>query len=217
MKATQLYDLTLTYTNDMRGVNMTQAKLLDHDGWNAKNLNIYSHAGTHMDAPIHFGIDGPTIDQIPVGDLMLDAWVVDATKYKGHGLIGIEVIEGIGSNFQPGEGLLICTNWSQKINTPAYRDALPRVSYELAQWCVERKVSLLGVEPPSVADVNNIEELTLIHHTLFKGQVIVVEGLCNLDKLIGKKVKLIALPLKVANGDGAPARVIAIDNTEASC
>jgi kynurenine formamidase len=70
---------------------------------------------------------------------------------------------------------------------------------------------MLGVEPPSVADVNNIEELTTIHQTLFKGGVIVVEGLANLTSLSKSKVTFIALPLKVACGDGAPARAVAVE------
>jgi kynurenine formamidase len=45
-----------------------------------------------------------------------------------------------------------------------------------------------------------------------EGDIIIVEGLCNLDALSQTKVTLIALPLKVENGDGAPARVIALEN-----
>ena len=75
---------------------------------------------------------------------------------------------------------------------------------------VQKSIGILGVEPPSVADVNNLEEVTKIHQILLGGDVIIVEGLCNLDLIEKPKVKLIALPLKVTNGDGAPARVIAI-------
>jgi len=86
---------------------------------------------------------------------------------------------------------------------------LPRISLELAQWLVERQVGLLGVEPPSVADVNNIRELTDVHQTLFHGHVVIVEGLANLDQLTEPVVDFIALPLKVIGGDGTPVRAIA--------
>jgi kynurenine formamidase len=39
-----------------------------------------------------------------------------------------------------------------------------------------------------------------------------VEGLCNLEEIRKPKVKVIALPLKIEGGDGAPARVIAIED-----
>ena len=122
-------------------------------------------------------------------------------------------IGDIANQFKPGESLLICTGWSEFYGQNKYRDELPRITAELAQWCVERKVRMLGVEPPSVADVNNIEELTTIHQILFKGGVIVVEGLANLTSLSKPKVTFIALPLKISGGDGAPARAVAIEES----
>jgi arylformamidase len=93
-----------------------------------------------------------------------------------------------------------------------YRDNLPRVAEDLARWCVERKVKLLGVEPPSVADVNNTEELTRIHKILLCGGVTIVEGLTNLDQVQTEKVFFAALPLKIESGDGCPCRAFAIED-----
>ncbi|HRX80869.1 MAG TPA: cyclase family protein, partial [Pirellulaceae bacterium] len=70
-------------------------------------------------------------------------------------------------------------------------------------------VALIGVEPPSVADVNNIEEVTEIHRILLGGGIVIVEGLVNLDQL-PSKVEFIALPLKIRGGDGCPVRAIAV-------
>jgi kynurenine formamidase len=92
-----------------------------------------------------------------------------------------------------------------------YRDALPRLSEELARWCVQHRVGLVGVEPPSVADVNNREEITLIHRTLLAGDVIIVEGLANLDLLRDERVLFGAMPLKIEGGDGSPCRAFALE------
>ena len=67
------------------------------------------------------------------------------------------------------------------------------------------------MEPPSIADVLDLDEVTKIHQILLGGDIIIVEGLTNLEALKREMVKLIALPLKIKNGDGAPARVIAIE------
>ena len=111
----------------------------------------------------------------------------------------------------PQDSLLLHTNWSRRNGTPDYREALPRISEELARWMVDKKVKMVGVEPPSVADVNNLTEVTLIHQILLGGGITIVEGLCNLDQLSQEKVLLFALPIKYAGGDGAPARVIAVE------
>jgi len=207
----KIIDLTLPINNKMSGVTIDVAKQLAIDGWNATTLHLYSHSGTHMDAPIHFEVNDQTIDQIPTERLISEAWVVDITNIKPNEFIEIHHLEGVAKDFKTGQSILLHTGWSKKIRTPSYRDKLQRISENLANWFGEKKVNILGVEPPSVADVNNIKEVTKIHQILMKKDIIIIEGLSNLDKISNKKVTLIALPLKVEGGDGAPSRVIAIE------
>jgi kynurenine formamidase len=67
------------------------------------------------------------------------------------------------------------------------------------------------VEPPSVADVHNLKEVTDIHRLLLGADIIIVEGLTNLEAIQTDCVWLMALPLKIGRGDGAPARVVAFE------
>ena len=91
-----------------------------------------------------------------------------------------------------------------------YRDGLPRVGEGLARWCVGRGVKLLGVESPSVADVNNRDELTRVHRILLGGGVVIVEGLTNLGGLRDREGWFVAAPLKVEGGDGCPCRAFVV-------
>ncbi len=216
----RIIDLTLPLTSWDRGIRIEPARHLETDGWNATTLCLYSHCGTHIDAPVHFGAGPQTIDAIAVESLIGPAWVADVRPVEPRALIEPKHLGGIAEQFAPGESLLICTGWSAYYGQPArrevgqerYRDELPRISAELARWCVQKKVRMLGVEPPSVADVNNLEELTTVHRILFEGGVIVVEGLANLVALSRQRVTFVALPLKVTGGDGAPARAIVIED-----
>lgn len=206
-----IVDLTLSYTNDFKGFSKETNKTIEDDGWNASTLTFYSHCGTHMDAPIHFNVSKQTIDQIPVSDFVGKAWVIDTRDVGSRGLITPNYIDdSVKEKFKEGDSLIFWTNWSQYANSAKYRDELPRISEALALWCLEKKVKMIGVEPPSVADVNNIDEVTKIHQILLKN-VVIIEGLTNLDKLKSNCVELVALPLKIAGGDGSPARVIAIE------
>lgn len=205
-------DLSLTYHPTMPGVAFDTARTLEKDGWNAKMLHLYSHSGTHMDAPLHFGVAGPTIDQTSLESCIGPAWVVNLMNIAPKSLITVADLGEVAHTLQPGESLLLMTGWNQFLHEEKYRDELPRISEELARWCAEKKVKMLGVEQPSVADVNNLDEVTLIHKILLEGGITIVEGLTNLDKISQKKVTFMALPLKIAEGDGAPARAIAIEN-----
>src|SRR5262245_52326393 len=154
-------DLTLTLRCGMRGVAWEIVRTVERDGWNARTLHLYSHAGTHMDAQTHFAAGPETIDEIALERCVGSAWVVDVPELAPKALITVVHLGATASNFQPGEALLLRTGWAKHADNAAiYRDGLPRISEELAHWCVEKKVKILGVEPPSVADVNNLEELT---------------------------------------------------------
>jgi len=117
----------------------------------------------------------------------------------------------VAEQLQPGDGLILATGWSSRWGTPQYRDELPRVSRDLAWWCVNRQVRILGVEPPSVADVNNRQEVEEIHGILLNGGVVIVEGLTNLEAISSPRVMFAAFPLKIKDGDGSPVRAVAIE------
>ena len=208
----RIIDLTLTLRDGMRGVAFEQVKTFERDGWNARTLHLYSHAGTHMDAQTHFAAGRETVDQHTPERCMGPAWVARLGEVKLKQLHEIADLGDIAVKFHPGDSLLLDSGWSRLVEASAlYRDQLPRVSEGLARWCVEHRVKMLGVEPPSVADVTNWEELTRIHRILLGGGVIIVEGLTNLDALTQPKVFFGAFPLRIAGGDGCPCRAFAIE------
>lgn len=80
-----------------------------------------------------------------------------------------------------------------------------KISEELARQLIRKKVKMVGVdlmgpdEPPFT-----------VHKMLFKENILIVENLVNLEKLIGKRCTFFVLPLKIRNADAAPCRAIAI-------
>ena len=208
----RIIDLTMTLRSGMPGVELTPKFTVAREGWNASTLNLYSHCGTHMDAPVHFAAGPGTIDQTPPEQCMGAAWVVNLAGIAPKGLIEIASLGDVEKQFSPGDSLLLRTDWSwHRDNPDVYRHGLPRLSAALAEWCVAKRVKLLGVEPPSVADVNNLSEVAAIHKVLLGGGVTIVEGLCHLDQIGVPKVFFVALPLKPLAGDGAPCRALAIE------
>jgi kynurenine formamidase len=160
----RLVDLTQTLRAGMRGVAWDTAATLEREGWNARSLHLYSHTGTHMDAQAHFAAGPETIDCIPLERCMGPAWLVDIPGLAPRALITVEHLREVPQLFRPGDSLLLRTGWSQFVDEPSiYRDGLPRIGEDLALWCANNSVKILGVEPPSVADVNNLEEVTCIH------------------------------------------------------
>ncbi|MEL6250721.1 MAG: cyclase family protein [Bacteroidota bacterium] len=207
----RIIDLTRTLSPDQEGVEFEESRTVEKDGWNARTLHLYSHTGTHMDAPLHFGVNEQSIEEFPPDRLMGKTWIARLGNVESQQLLMPSDLGGVADKIKAGDNLILQTGWSKKESYQTYRDELPRISKELAHWIVEKGINILGVEPPSVADVNNLEEVTEIHHILMKGDVIIVEGLVNLDEIQSEIVYLIALPLKLDNGDGSPIRAIALE------
>lgn len=205
-----IIDLTLPYSSEISGFAVDVARTVKEHGWNATNLHIYSHAGTHIDAPYHFEVSDERIDEIPVERFISTAHVITINITERQQLITIDDFDEIAEKVKPGESIIIKTGWHKFVGTAKYRNELPRISKETANWMVSKQINMLAVEPPSIADVKNLPEVTLIHQILLGGDIIIAEGLCNTDLLTKQRVQLIALPLKILKGDGAPARIIAI-------
>jgi kynurenine formamidase len=205
---THLIDLTLTAYHGMRGVEIHPHTHLDQEGYNTTQLKLYSHAGTHADAPRHFLRDGLTLEQVDIHQCVGPALVINVAHKAPNSLITVADLGSRAAEIQPGARVLLYTGWDQHAELPDYRTHFPRISRELAHWLVERGVWLVGVETPSVAALHDRQELTEVHQILLAGQVVIVECLCNLHRL-PSTVFFIALPLKIQGGDGSPVRAVA--------
>jgi len=93
---------------------------------------------------------------------------------------------------------------SEHYHESVYFEDYPVISEEIAQYLVERKVKMVGVDAGSI----DIADGFPIHKILLAGDVLIIENLTNLNQLIGKDFTVYALPIKL-DVDGAPARVIA--------
>jgi kynurenine formamidase len=208
----RIVDLSLTVRAGARGVDFETHTTIADQGYNTRILHLYSHATTHMDAPLHFVDGGRTVDQLSLDKCIGPAWIANLGKVQPRAQIGVADLGDLADRIDVGDRLLLATGWSRRVDQPDYRDALPRVSLELAQWLANRRIALLGVEPPSVADVNDRDELNAVHRILLEAGVVIVEGLAHLDLLTRERVTFIALPLKIDGGDGTPVRAVAIED-----
>jgi len=109
------------------------------------------------------------------------------------------------SEVKQGDIVFFCTNHIKKLNTDEYfKDSSPVLSEALAQKLVEKKIRIVGL------DSWTPDHEPYKSHYLFLGNdIMIIENLTNLDKIVGKRCKCYALPLKIKDADGAPCRIIA--------
>jgi len=172
---------------------------------NVSRIDLGSHTGTHVDAPLHFMDGGAGVDELPldvligparliaVGD---DVLAVGEAELRQHDLSGVT-------------RLLIRTRnsgWLASGSTEFHTD-FTHVAPDGAEYLVSIGVRLVGVDYLSVEQFRSPHHRT--HKTLLSNGVVIVEGLLLSEPPPGD-YELYCLPLLLAGLDGAPARAVLI-------
>ena len=197
--------------------------------YSANNFSTAEHGGTHLDAPIHFAENGLTVDQIPLESLIGPAIKIDVSANalaNRDYLISIDDLKSweshAGINIPNGSIVLLETGYSK-----FYPDHIkymgtdqrgpeavkllhfPGLSEEAAKWLIEnRHITAIGIDTPSI-DYGQ-SKLFKAHVVLLSNNIPAFENLTNLDQVPAKDFQVIALPMKIRGGSGAPLRAIAM-------
>jgi kynurenine formamidase len=196
--------------------------------YSAKKFSAPEHGGTHIDAPIHFSQNGATVDQIPLEQLLCRAVVIDVSKVALENRdyqVSVQDFtnwETVHGTIPEGTIILLHTGYgkfwpnrlkylgTEKTGTQALVDLhFPGLSPVAAKWLVEnRKINAVGIDTQSI-DYGK-SEFFETHQVLCKQSIPFFENVANLDKLPSTGTFVIALPMKIKDGSGAPLRLVAI-------
>lgn len=207
----KIYDLTHTIRNDMpvypgtEQPRLTTACTIEETGYRETLLHMYSHTGTHIDAPAHMLPDGATLDSYAPEKLAGAAVVVDCRGEKAITLPLLQRYDLSGVDF-----VLFCTGWDRKWGTPAYYEDFPCLTAEAAAYLAALPLKGVGEDSISLDPCDSTEFPN--HITLMKAGFINTENLTGLDALLGRRFTFVTLPLKFENADGCSCRAIAMED-----
>jgi kynurenine formamidase len=186
------------------------------------------HGGTHFDAPLHFSQGGESIEKVGVERLHGPGVVVDITKQSTANrdyLIGIADFESWEkANGKIPDGAIILLNtgfgkyWTDHLRyTGTLKSGIqgvkelhfPGLDPAAAKWLSEkRKINAVGLDTPSI-DYGPTTDF-MSHRILCAAGITVYENVANLEQLTAKGAYIIALPMKIKGGSGAPLRIVAL-------
>jgi arylformamidase len=169
------------------------------DGANVSRLSLGDHSGTHLDAPGHLLPSGASLDAVSLSLLMGRALVADL---RGAAEIGVRQLEGLPLRGE--ERLLLKTDNSLLWDQPGFRPEYVALSVEGAGYLVRSGIRLVGIDYLSIEKFGGDGS---VHRTLLENGVIILEGL-DLSTVSAGLFELICLPLRIAGGNGAPARAV---------
>jgi kynurenine formamidase len=194
----------------------------------ANNFSTSEHGGTHLDAPVHFAKGHWSVEQIPLDRLVGDAIVVDVTDRVGNQpdyRVAVDDFarwEQSNGEITSASIVLIRTGYStlwpdaaRYLGTSERGDAavaklhFPGLHQDAARWLAEvRHVKAVGIDTASI----DYGQSTLYetHRILYERDIPAFENLTGLNRLPPRGAFIVALPMKIKGGTGAPLRAIAM-------
>lgn len=194
----------------------------------ANNFFSAEHGGTHLDAPVHFAEGRQTVEQIPVERLIGAAYVVDVTDHAAANADHLITVDDL-ARAEAAHGpiprdaiVLLRTGFSSRwpdaaryLGTAARGDAgaralhFPGLHPDAARWLVaNRPIKALGIDTASI-DYGPSTAFES-HRVLYAENIPAFENLTGLDAVPPTGAWIVALPMKIGGGSGAPLRAVAI-------
>jgi kynurenine formamidase len=192
----------------------------------ANNISMAEHGGTHLDAPMHFAEGRMTTDQVPLSSCIGPACVIDVTKQAKRDpdyrmtLEDVRDWEREHGRLPEGAIVILYSGWGKYwpdkkmyLGTDKPGDVanlhFPGFSEEVARFLVtERDIAAIGIDTPSI-DYGQSRDF-IVHQVIGGANKPAFENVANVDKLPARGATIIALPLKIENGSGGPARIIGV-------
>jgi len=200
-------------------------------GWAVETVHASTHAGTHLDAPWHYGKTSEgktakTIDEVPLEWCYGNGVVLDMRHKKAGELITVEdlkkALKKIDYAIKSGDIVLIMTGADKHWGTSEYLFNHPGMGRESTLWLLEKEVKIIGIDSwgfdrpfsTMAADYAETKDGGVVWPAHFAGitrEYCHIEKLANLDKIpkpYGFKVAV--FPIKIKGASGSWARPVAI-------
>jgi len=177
------------------------------DAWYIMSeVAMWSHVGTHLEAPFHYLKDGADCASVPLKRVAGDAVLVDFTdKDVGEPITAAE-LEARGGGIRGGDIVFVRTGRSGAYRTPQSHDR-PYFTRDAVAWLVRRPIACLG------ADCSGIEKrdepVQVCHELLFKNGIPLIEHLAHLERLRVERFFVVAVPWRVRGLEACPISVVA--------
>lgn len=176
-------------------------------GRNTSRFVLGSHTATHMDAPLHFISGAHGIDSVNLDVCTGEVTCVDFRNMIAGEQVTLQRIKTISVT----ERMLFVFGWNKNWKKDTYYKDFPFFTSEAISYMLDKGMKFIAMDTPSPDTGRSINEKddSPNHKLMLKNDVVIVEYLTNTELIdFSKKYEIFALPLKIADADGSPARVI---------
>ncbi len=177
-----------------------------------RGVHMRLHAGSHIDAPEHNVPGGAQVEDLPLDTFAGDAVIADLRHRVPGGAITPDDLEkAAGAALKPGDRLLLRTDVNRQYMINDWQKRSPYLTAEATQWCIDRKVSVVGYDFYHGVDEPDAPRVFNSSRTFSEHGVVTMPYLDNLDQASSQCVTLVALPLKLIGAEASPVRAVILE------
>jgi kynurenine formamidase len=177
-------------------------------GCNVGRLDTTPHAGTHVDAPLHFLEHGSAIGSLPLSAFIGPGVAFDVPKAAGTDIVAGDVP---ASDIRAGDIVLFRTGWDKWVGSARfYGQEWPGFSVDAVDLLLGLQVKAIGTDSASVDSPSALAGGAAAHKGILGAGVPVFEALVNLQAVVGRRFTFAGLPLKLEGAEASPVRAVAI-------
>jgi arylformamidase len=195
-----------TSYKDRHPVIFEDLKQFEFDGVRESSIHLYSHTGTHIDAPSHFMHHGNTIDQMPLQTFIGPCMILDMTAVTE--CITRRDLEAVSIN--AGDIILFKTTNSFLHPTDPFASNFIYLEQSGAAYLADHKIKAVGIDYLGI-ERNQPDHAT--HTILMEANIGILEGLrlaAVQPRGHDRHYTLIALGLYTIGLEATPARAVLI-------
>lgn len=196
--------------------------------YSANRFAAAEHGGTHIDAPVHFWKGGRSVDEIALERLIGPAACVDVSQQcardRDYQVSVEDFVAWESANRATLEDRIVIIRtgfakyWPDREKYLGTRETgraavaklhFPGLDPSAAEWLItRRRVRMVGIDTASIDHGQTQTYPT--HVRLFRDGVPALENIANTDALPANHFRIVALPMKITGGTGAPCRIVAM-------
>lgn len=184
--------------------NFEKYNTIEKDGYAELKLTMCTHTGTHIDAPCHIIPKTKSLDEFPLEKFIGKGLTINCSKSKS---ISLDLLKPMENKIKEVDFILFYSGWNEKWNTPSYFDEFPVLESDATKWLINFNLKALGFDTISADKTTDMNLPN--HNLLLSKEILIIENLTNLEKLIGIDFEFNCIPLKIGNSDGSPVRAFA--------
>ncbi len=165
-------------------------------------IEMVTNTGTYIDCPFHRYAHGKDLSEVE-----LEAFAnLDAITIHAENVIEIG-IQYFQNREIRNKAVLIHTGWATHWNTDTYFENHPFVTEQAAEFLRDAGAKLVGIDSHNIDDTRG--KSRPVHTILLGSEILIVEHLCNLDKLPDAHYLFSAVPPKFKGAGTFPVRAFA--------